>query len=283
MVAIYVMLFAVLGSAIALILPPVIEEIGAIARGFPSFYQQAIGWYSQFVPASGAALSEPLPFSSALSVASQSVVSIAGHIFGGFFALITVIVLTFYLIVDEGSIKRTLSFAPKNYQTLVVNLYERVQVKIGIWLRAQIVLMGLVGLLVYLLLSALRLFGLNMPFALVLAVFAALMEFIPYVGPIIGAIPAVFLAYSLSPALALVVALVYYGIHLIEANVFVPKIMERALGLSPIISILVFIVGAKLAGIAGAFLAVPIATASVVIIKELYARRSARENAEAVS
>lgn len=267
---IYVIIFAVISVVLILIVPPVIEQIGAIAQNFPTFYENATRWYMSITPGettAGGSIPNPV------SLAAQSVFSAISGIFGGLVAFLTVLVMTFYLVVDEGAIKRTVAIAPKQYQTYLANLYERVQAQIGIWLRAQLQLMAIVGVLTFILLSVLPLFGFHMPYALVLALIAGLTEFIPYIGPIIGAIPAVFLAYSISPTLAIVVAAIYYGIQLLENNVLVPKIMERALGLSPIISIVVFLVGAKLAGITGAFLSIPIATAAAVVLKDLYTSR----------
>ena len=185
--------------------------------------------------------------------------------------------MTFYIVVDEGSITRTLAIAPKRYQAYLSDLYERLQSQLGLWLRAQLTLMVLIGVLTYVLLSLISLFGYHMPYILTLSLIAGLTEFIPYVGPIIGAIPAIFLAYNVSPMFMIVIALTYYGIQTLENNVLVPKIMEKALGLSPIISILVFLVGANLAGIMGAILAIPIATACAEIIKDLMAKKNIAE------
>lgn len=271
MIVIYLIAFLVVTVALYLIIPPLAQQIGAIARDFPALYTQVNEWMTRLSP--NEANSSSLPIPSALSTATNGIFSFISYIFGGIFSLLTVVVLTFYLVVDEGAIRRTVAIAPPRYHDYLTDLYERLQQQIGLWLRAQLILMALIGVLTYVLLSALRLVGFDMPYALTLALIAGLTEFIPYVGPVIGAVPAVFLAYAVSPTSALLVAVIYYGVQTLENNVFVPKIMERALGLSPIISIVVFLIGAKLAGITGAFLAIPIATAGAVIMKDLVSKR----------
>jgi predicted PurR-regulated permease PerM len=272
MIGIYLILFSIVSIALILIIPPVLQQINTLAVNFPNIYKQYMEWIGQFSP-SGAVTNEGSTLPDALSTATQGVFTFVTNIFGGIFSFLTVIVLTFYLVIDEGSIKRLVSVAPQKYQAYLSDLYERLQTQIGIWLRAQLILMLAVGVLTYLALSFINLLGYNMPYVLTLSLIAGLTEFLPYVGPIIGAVPAMFIAYNVSPTLMVAVGIAYYAIQTLENNVLVPKIMERALGLSPIISILVFLVGAKLAGITGAFLAIPIATAGVIIFKDAVTKR----------
>jgi predicted PurR-regulated permease PerM len=210
--------------------------------------------------------------SPAVTAATQGVFSFVAGVFGGLVSFLLVLVMTFYLVVDEGAVKRTVTVAPKAQQAYLAGLLSRLQKKVGVWLRAQLILMGIIGILTYLVLTVIGAFT-GLQYALVLALIAGLLEFIPYLGPLIAAVPGVFLAYAVSPTTAAIVAIAYYGIQLLENNVIVPKVMQRALGLSPIVSIVVFLVGAKLAGIAGAFLAIPIATAAMVVAQDLLGER----------
>jgi len=95
-------------------------------------------------------------------------------------------------------------------------------------------------------------------YALVLALIAGFTEVIPYIGPVIGAVPAVFLAFSHSPTKALLVIALYVVIQQLENNIIVPKVMQRAVGLNPVVVIIVLLLGAKLAGVIGALLAIPL-------------------------
>lgn len=272
---IYAIMLAVLSLAIVLIIPPVAGEVRDIAQAFPLLYSRLTAWLGGLNLAVGTeggngTLNGTLQdLSPAVSVATRGVFSIVAGVFGGLVSFLLVLVMTFYLVVDEAAIKQTVAIAPPRHRTYLTGLINRLQARMGVWLRAQLILMGIIGLLTYTVLTAI-----GMPYALVLALIAGLLEFIPYLGPLLSAVPGVFLAYAVSPTMAIVVAGVYYGIQLLENNVIVPKVMEKALGLSPIISIVVFLVGAKLAGFAGVFLAIPIATAAMVVAQDLLANRN---------
>ena len=111
-----------------------------------------------------------------------------------------------------------------------------------------------------------------MPAALLLGLIAALAEAIPIVGPLLGAIPAVLVAATVSPQLALAVAGVYLVLQLIEGNVLVPLVMRNTIGISPFLVILSVLIGGAAGGFVGALLAVPIAAAGEVLIEGLQAR-----------
>jgi predicted PurR-regulated permease PerM len=108
-----------------------------------------------------------------------------------------------------------------------------------------------------------------MPYALSLAIFAGLMEIVPYVGPIVSAIPAVILGLTISPMTGLMVLILVFAVQQFENHVIVPQIMKKALGLDPIAIILALLIGLKLGGVLGAILAIPIATAIGVVIEDL--------------
>jgi predicted PurR-regulated permease PerM len=107
------------------------------------------------------------------------------------------------------------------------------------------------------------------PFALPLAVFAGLTEVIPYVGPVIGAIPAVLIAFADSPVKGVMVIGWYLLIQQIESSILVPKIMENNVGLNPLLVIIAVIAGGSLGGVIGAILAIPVAGAAQVIMQHL--------------
>ena len=269
MLTVYAVLIIVISAAIFLIVPPLIEEIGQIAREFPNYYSRINDWLTNFGQQTGNNAAPLQSISNALTNATNSIFSLVTSIFGSIASFILVLFITYYLVVDEGAIRRIAMIVPKQNQAYVADLIVRLQKQMGIWLRAQLTLMAIIGVITYLVLVAI-----GMPYALVLAIIAALTEFIPYIGPLLGAVPAVIFASSISPLMILLVAAAYYLIQLFENNIIVPKIMEKALGLSPVVSILVFLVGARLAGIAGAILAIPLATAAMVIINDLLSKKS---------
>jgi predicted PurR-regulated permease PerM len=112
---------------------------------------------------------------------------------------------------------------------------------------------------------------LGLPAPVLLGVLAGVTEMIPIVGPIIGAVPAILLGFTISPVYPLIVALVYLGIQQIEAHTLVPLVMRRSVGLPPLAVVLALATGGALAGIGGALLAVPVAFAAQVVLLRLIA------------
>ena len=135
------------------------------------------------------------------------------------------------------------------------------------WVRGQLILMGTMGVATG---TAYTLLGL--PGALLLGLIAALTEAIPIIGPLLGAIPAILVAATVSPELALVVALIYVVLQLIEGNVLVPLVMRNTIGISPLLVLLSLLIGGAAGGLVGAFFAVPVAASIEIVLSRLQAR-----------
>ena len=201
----------------------------------------------------------------ALTKAVGGVFTTVVSIFGGVVSFVLILVLTFYLVVQEDGLKKVFKMlVPNHYQSFASGIFSKVQRKISAWLKGQLILSVVVGLMVYI---GLSIIGVN--YALVLGIFAALVELVPYVGPFLGGVVAVFFAFSQSTAKALFTVILFIIIQQLENNILVPKVMQRAVGLNPIISILALVIGVKLAGIVGALFAIPVATALDVVVREV--------------
>jgi len=186
--------------------------------------------------------------------------------FGGVVTSVVILVLTFYMVAEGEKVHKFLkSLAPVEYQPYIAEITRKMQKKIGAWLRGQLLLGFIIGLASYIGLSIL-----GVKYALLLAVIAGFFELIPYIGPILSAVPAVIIAFSQAPMLALVVLGLYLLIQQTENHLLVPKIMEKATGLNPIVSILALMIGVKLGGIAGAFFAIPLAMMLTVIVEDIF-------------
>jgi len=207
-----------------------------------------------------------------LQQASQSVVGLVASIFGGLFSFVAILVISFYLSVTRKGIEGFLdSIVPEKYEGYVVGLWKRVERKVGKWVQGQLLLGLIVGLMTYVGLSLL-----NIKFALVLSLMMMFLELIPMVGPVLGAIPAVFLAFLQSPALGLWVIVLYIVIQQIENHILVPLILGKTLGLNPVVVIIALLVGNQLAGIPGMILSVPMATIIVEILDDLAKHKESR-------
>lgn len=187
------------------------------------------------------------------------------NVFSGFISVLVIFVITFYMSLREDGIKRFIvSITPDKHKEYAVSLTQRVKIKIGKWMQGQFFLMFTIFILDFF-----GLYFLKIPYALTLAVFAGLMEIIPYVGPIVSAIPGVILGFTISPITGFFTLLLYIVVQQFENHIIVPQIMKKALGLNPIAVILALLVGLKLGGILGAILSIPFATAIGVFIGDL--------------
>jgi predicted PurR-regulated permease PerM len=191
---------------------------------------------------------------------------------GGIFGLITILILTFYLLIEAGSMFEYLvRFVPYGRRDAVAVAARQGVAKVSAWLRAQFILAGVMGTF-----SAIGLGLMGVPYFYVIALIAAIGETIPIVGPVIGGVTAVAVAITVSPKLALMVGAYFLVLHQLEANVLVPKIMERSVGVSPVAVLVALLIGGALMGLPGAILAIPTAALLSVIIEEIAAEREGR-------
>jgi predicted PurR-regulated permease PerM len=205
-------------------------------------------------------------FQGLTSNTSEGIINLASRIFGGAFSFILIVVLSFYLVVQEGGVEKFLKIiTPVKNEAYVVNLWKRSQKKIGYWMQGQLLLGIIVGVLVYL-----GLMILGVKNALILAVLAGVLEIIPYFGPILSAIPAILFGFAgggLTSGL-LVVGL-FVIIQQFENHLIYPLVVKKVVGVSPILVILSLIVGAKFAGFLGILLSVPVISAFMEYINDV--------------
>ncbi|MBX4211709.1 MAG: AI-2E family transporter [Candidatus Yanofskybacteria bacterium] len=212
--------------------------------------------------------------SSYLQQISQSALSLLISIFGGLFSFVAVIIISFYLSVMRNGIESFLtSVIPAKYEGYTINLWKRAEHKVGRWLQGQLLLALIVGLVVYIGLTFL-----NIRFALVFGLLAMFLEIVPVAGPILAAIPAVILAFLQSPTMGLWVVVFYLAVQQLENHILVPLVLGKTTGLNPVVVILALMVGAKLSGIAGAILAVPVATVFVEVLEDMARNKAARSS-----
>jgi predicted PurR-regulated permease PerM len=183
---------------------------------------------------------------------------------GGVFGLITILILSFYLLIEaQPMFDSLIQFVPAGRRADVATAARQAVIKVSAWLRAQFVLAGVMGVF-----AAIGLYLFGVPYFYVIALVAAIGETIPIVGPVIGGIAAVGVAITVSAQLALMVGVYFLVLHQLEANVLVPKIMERRVGVSPVVVMVALLIGGALWGIVGAILAIPTAAIISVIVSE---------------
>jgi predicted PurR-regulated permease PerM len=191
-------------------------------------------------------------------------------VFSGAFHVVITFVIAFYLALEENGVQKFLGvFAPVEREEYIQNLWTRAQRKISLWMQGQFLLSFFVALLVYI-----PNLILGIPYAALLAILAFIGELIPVVGLTLATVPALFLAWTHGgvPLLG-TVAVIYFLISQLESHVLYPRIMNRVVGVPSVIIIIALLAGAKLAGIWGVLLAVPLASIAVELIGDYDKRK----------
>jgi predicted PurR-regulated permease PerM len=199
--------------------------------------------------------------SSEINSIGRNAVAVTTAVFGGVFSILTILIISFYLLLNHNGFTR--AFAGLFHDGVhdhVLQTLHIVDEKLGAWVRGQIVLSVFIGGLTWISLTLL-----GLPYATPLAIMAGLLEILPTLGPTLAAIPAVIVALTISPTMAIIVAGLYIIIQLIENNLLVPKIMERAVGLNPVIVIIAITIGANIMGVVGALLSIPFISFLIVL------------------
>lgn len=266
---IYLLALSIFAFLIYLIVPPLAIQVKELAHNGPYYLQKITPIYHQaegyFPPLQKSLESIVLTLNKLTTNLWSSVL----FIFGGLVSFLTVLVLSFYLLLERENIVTVLvSFLPIAHKERILAVFQKVGVKIGAWARGQIILCAIIALADFIILSIL-----GVPYALALAILAGFLEIIPTIGPILSAIPAILLGFTISPWTALIVLLSYLGVQQLESQILVPKVLGKAVGLSPVIVIIALLIGGKLLGIAGAILAVPLVAVLHVIFVEWRATR----------
>ena len=217
-------------------------------------------------------LSDDLSLSTLLTTSKAFINNLSGGFFttlsvafDGIFNVGMIIVISFYLSIQSKGIENFLRIIlPISYEDYAINLWERSSHKIALWMKGQMLLGLIVAVLIYLLLSLL-----GIQYALLLALIAGIMELIPY-GIWVALVPAVSFSY-LSDGIsgALMVAGVYMIIHQFEIFLFAPLLVEKIVGISPLMVILSILIGYELGGFWGIILAIPVAVFIMELINDL--------------
>jgi predicted PurR-regulated permease PerM len=276
---IYVVLVAILFGIVYFFLPAILREVSGYLSNLPKYLDYAETWF----PIKGHTILENAPkasslpssfsineivskFSASLTNASEGFVQTVSLIFGGVFSFILILVLSFYLAVQKDGIADFLRIVtPNRHEKYVIDLWRRSQMKIGFWMQGQLLLGLIVGVLVFLGLTVL-----GIQHALLLSLMAAAFELIPVFGPILSAIPGVFIGVAdKGIAFGLVIAGLYIIIQQFENHLIYPLVVKKIVGVSPIVVILALIIGAKLAGFLGVLLSVPLAAILMEFLNDM--------------
>lgn len=262
-------------SILAIFIPLLFSELQSFGRMWPEYSLRLYialsavqNYFMQFgIVFDASAVEERMSLS-----LNNNLTNIFGYtkdIFNALIHFIGYIFLALYLSLNEKGLEQlALIVTPDKYHDQAVSIVKKIRAKVSQWLFGQLILMLVAFIIYYIGLSIL-----GVPYALAIALFGALMELLPYIGPILAAIPAVFIGLMVSPILGLS-ALIFYTIaHQVEAHVLAPQIMKRSAELNPVAFILAVLVGYELAGPIGIILSVPATMILSVFIEDLVQQR----------
>lgn len=173
--------------------------------------------------------------------------------------------VTFYILKDFKLIEKTvITFVPKKRRKEMIRLVKDIDEALGNYIRGQLLVASIVGIMAYI---GYMIIGL--PYSLFLAFIVAITDIIPYLGPFLGAAPAIIVGLSISWKMGLTVLAVNLMVQALESNVFAPQIVGKSLHIHPLFIILSLLVGGEIGGIAGLILAVPIFAILKVIFQHI--------------
>lgn len=245
-------------ALLAIMIPPLLRQGQSLAEHFPTHVQAIEGALRRWrVPISLSSLQ------GWTSQAAPQLVTMAGTVLGGIIEVVTLAVLTIYLLIDGPKVQMSLvRLFPRQERLAVRQVLGTLAERVGSYMRGQLLTSALAGAFTFVLLLCCRI-----PEPLALAVWMAVADAIPLIGLPIGMVPAVLLALAQGPTTALIVALGYVLYHQIEVSVLVPRIYGSTMQLSGSVILVSILVGGKLMGVIGALIALPVAAALPVLVR----------------
>jgi predicted PurR-regulated permease PerM len=265
--AIYLSIVGVIVILGLMVVPPLVAQAVSLWARAPTEFNKLQTWLLEHhmmtrrITLEQAVENAPSAGANAVGTMLIAISSLIGGVFGAF----TILILSFYLLIEaQAMFDYLMRFVPAGHRAGVATAAREAVVKVSAWLRAQFVLAGVMGTF-----AAVGLWWLGVPYFYVIALVAAIGETIPVIGPVIGGITAVAVALTVSPKLAVTVGIYFLILHQLEANVLVPKIMERRVGVSPVAVIIALLIGGELYGLIGAILAIPTAAILSVAVEEI--------------
>ncbi len=283
-ILVYLVLLALLIGFMFLLFPLLVEQGTTIAAAVPGYYQSVRGWMvgapnqvivrlSEFLPATLPSLAPIQQTGPQMLVFAGQAVGYMTSAAGAIFIAIAFLLLTFHWTLDgPRTIRSWLLLIPKGQRESIGELISAMETKVSFYIAGQGILclaIGLMALVVYLLIG--------LPNVLVLALVAGVLEAVPMIGPVLGALPAAVVAFSIAPSKLIWVVVATLVIQQVENNFLVPRVMRRSVGVNPFVSLLAIFAFSSLFGIAGALMAIPVAAMIQLLLDRFVFRPAALE------
>ena len=276
---VYLVFFAVLVLVVLLVVPGAINQFSDLGSKAKPVLDNARQWASTV---------EPKPVSVALTGLIDSIqrglqpssteapqpdqlIALGFTAAEAVISIVSVLALVYFWLTERARLQRfALNLIPADRRGGTREAWNQIELRLGGWVRGQLILMGFVGVT-----TTIAYFAIGLDGPLLLGLLAALCEAIPLVGPALGAVPAlVVAALTGRPETLVLVAIVYFAIQLIEGNILVPLVMHNTIGVPPFLVFVSILAGGVIAGIPGALISVPLVAAILVVVERLQARDS---------
>ncbi len=264
-VLVYLVLVLIVGAIGALVLPPLIAEGQSLVINAPELVSRSRKWLDGIDPESANRVTAAVQ--SAIDRFSDALLSLPFTLFSSIIDVILVFFMSVYWLIATPALSRfALSLFPPEHRRRADHVMDAMGETMGGYVRATAINGVIIGVMTYV-----GLLVIGVEYALVLAVLAGLGEFLPVVGPIIAAIPAITIALLVSPQQAIVVTIFFIVLQQLESNLLVPLIMRHQADIPPLLSLFALLAGSSLGGLLGALIAIPLTGALRILVIQVLA------------
>ncbi len=262
---VYLGILVIFGIIGLIVIPPIVAQAQEIVMLAPDLVSEVERLYEQYAPVGEVPIVERLI--EQLGQVVGRLVAVPLGLASGLIDLVLILFVSLYTLIEAPRMRRfVLSLFPEHQRPRVDHVLNSMFQAMGGFIRGAVITAIIIGVVTTIGLSII-----GIPFPLVLGVIAGVLELLPYIGPIIAAVPMIIVALLQSPTQALIVLIFFIIVQQLESNVLVPNIMKTQTEISPLLSIVAIVAGASLGGILGALVAIPIAAALRVFVREVAA------------
>ena len=263
--AIYLSAAVALVGIYFIVVPPFTSQAGDLWNKAPEYLEKAQGWLVQHqLQRRVFTMRELLDRGPTPNTAVSGVIGLVNRVAGILLSAFTVVLLSIYFLLDgEGLFRMYVRALPKESRGHWWKISSDVATKVGAWMGGQAFLCVLIGTT-----AGIGFWIIGLPYFYVMALICGIGELVPIVGPIISAVPALIVAFTVSPNTALITAAYLFVQQQVENNIIIPRLMKSQTGVSPLIVMVAILVGGEFLGVIGALLAVPTAAVIQIFLRD---------------